>query len=345
MTLLACGLKDLGFDISVCALTRSGPYEKWLHESDVPLTVIGKRWKFDPFAARRLRQHIRQQAPDIVHTWLFAANSFGRWAAKKEKVPTIVAGERCVDLWKQTWHFLIDRWLAKGTKCIVTNSSGVREFYAKHGIDANKFEIIPNGVSEPPPACAASREEILDELKLPRDSKLIGTVGRLWPQKRQKDLVWGAELLRCVRDDVHLLIIGEGPQRWRLERYTYQMKLKDKVHFLGHREDVPRLMPHFDCLWLASDYEGQSNSILEAMALGIPVVASDIAGNRDLVVNEETGYLVTPGDRAGYAKWTLKIIEDDALAKRLGAAAKDRIRNHFSVESMVQRHVELYERL
>jgi glycosyltransferase involved in cell wall biosynthesis len=152
-------------------------------------------------------------------------------------------------------------------------------------------------------------------------------------------------LLKVARDDSHLLIIGDGPQRWRLQRYRDQVQIADRVHFLGERSDVAGLMPHFDCLWLGSQYEGQSNAVLEAMAAGVPVVATDIAGNRDLVVHGQTGFLVPVGDRAGFARWTHRLLEDADLAHRCGAAAAARVRDEFSVKKMIQRHVALYEEL
>jgi glycosyltransferase involved in cell wall biosynthesis len=183
---------------------------------------------------------------------------------------------------------------------------------------------------------------LLSELDLPPDALLIGAVGRLWPQKRLKDLIWAADLLKCVRDDVHLLVIGDGPQRWRLQHYRDQVEIGDRVHFLGERSDVPRLLPHLSCLWLGSGYEGQSNAIMEAMSAGVPVVATDITGNRDLVVPGETGYLVPVGDRGEFARWTKVLLEDAALARRFGEAGRERMLKEFSIERMVQRHAELY---
>jgi glycosyltransferase involved in cell wall biosynthesis len=123
------------------------------------------------------------------------------------------------------------------------------------------------------------------------------------------------------------------------------MTTEDRVHFLGEREDVPQLVPHFDCLWLASSYEGQSNAIMEAMSAGVPVVATDIPGNRDLVVHGETGYLVSVGDRSAIARQTKLLLEDPELAARMGAAGRQRMRDEFSVEKMVDRHATLYEQL
>jgi glycosyltransferase involved in cell wall biosynthesis len=148
-----------------------------------------------------------------------------------------------------------------------------------------------------------------------------------------------------IRDDVHLLVIGDGPQRDRLRRFRDLCRIGDKVHFLGERGDVPRLLPHFDVLWSTSGYEGQSNAILEAMAAGVPVVATDIPGTRELIVSGVTGYLVPVGDRAGFARCTERLLNDAALAGQLSAAAQQRAQSKFSVENMVARHAELYRAL
>ena len=344
LALLACGLPRDEFEVHVCLLTRSGPLAADLAAAGVPTTLVGKRGKLDPAAFLRLKRHIAALQPDLVHTWLFAANSYGRAAALAAGVRRIVAGERSVDPWK-VWHELaIDRWLARRTDRIVVNSSGVRDFYVQHGLPSEKFTVIPNGIGPAAPS-DLSRADLLAELELPAAARLIGAVGRLWPQKRIKDLIWAADLLKVIRDDVHLLIIGDGPLRQRLERFRRQVRIEDKVHFLGHRDDVPRLLPHFDALWLASEYEGLPNVVMEAMAAGVPVVASDISGNRDLIVSGETGYLVPLGDRAAFARETRRLLEDAELARRLGEAGRRRMLAEFTVEQMIARHAALYREL
>ena len=155
LTLLAAGLPRDEFEVHVCALTRGGPLAGPLAEAGIPLHVVGKAHKFDPIAFWRLKQHITSLRPDLVQTWIFAANSYGRAAALAAGVPRIVASERCVDPWK-TWHELaIDRWLARRSAKIIVNSSGVHDFYVRHGIDHGKFVLIPNGI-QPAPASAIS---------------------------------------------------------------------------------------------------------------------------------------------------------------------------------------------
>lgn len=345
LTLLAAGLPRDRFEVHVCTLTQHGPLREEIEAAGIAYHHVGKSWKADPRAFWRLRRLIRQLRPDVVHTWLFAANAYGRQAALSAGVRGIIAGERCVDPWKSWPHWAIDRYLARRTTRIATNSTGVVDFYVRHGLPPEKFVVIPNGVARATPSAAVSREDLLNELNLPADARLIGGVGRLWPQKRVKDLIWAADLLKVIRDDVHLLLIGDGPLRWRLERYRDQVRIGDRVHFLGERPDVPRLLPHLDGFWLASEYEGQSNAVMEAMSAGVPVVASDIAGNRDLVVPGETGFLFPVGDRAELARYTRELLENPEMARRMGLAGQVRIRDCFSVEKMISSYAALYEQV
>jgi glycosyltransferase involved in cell wall biosynthesis len=344
LTLLATGLPRDRFDVHVCALTRGGPFAEVIRREGVSVTVLHKRWKLDPPAFWRLKRHIVRLQPDLVHTWLFAANSYGRAAARQAGVRRVVASERCVDRWKM-WHELaIDRRLARHTDRIVANGRAVRDFYVAHGLAADKFAVIPNGIASAQPS-SLSRGDLLAELRLPAETKLIGAVGRLSPQKRMKELIWAMVQLSYLRDDVHLLIVGDGPLRSALERYRRLTEVEHRVHLLGLRLDVMQLMPHFDVFWLASAYEGQSNALMEAMAAGVPVVASDIPANRELVVSDQTGYLVPLSVRSAFARRTLPILEDAALARRLGDAARARMLAEFSLERMVGRHSTLYGEL
>ncbi len=344
MSLLARGLPRDEFDVQVCALTRGGPLSADLLGAGIPLTVIGKRWRIDPQAYWRLKRYVARLRPDLIHTWLFAANAYGHAAGRACGVKCHLAGQRCVDPWKGCIELAIDRYIGRHCSGVVVNSPGVRDFYVRHGLPAEKIRVIPNGV---PPAgrTNTTRRQLLAELGLPGESRLIGAVGRLWPQKRIKDAIWAADLLKVIRDDVHLLIIGDGPHRDRLRKFRDQVVIRDKVHFLGRRADVLRMIPHFDVLWSTSGYEGQSNAIMEAMSAGVPVVATDIPGTRDLVVGESTGYLVPIGDRAAVARCTNKLLDDAELAARFGRAGRERMAKQFCVEKMIARYVELYREL
>ncbi|MFK8114359.1 MAG: glycosyltransferase family 4 protein [Rubripirellula sp.] len=341
LCLLAENLPREQIEPHVFLLTRDGPRSESLREAGIPVTVIGKRFKADPSALWRLRSELKRLQPDLIHTWLFAANSFGRAAAKLAGVPRIIASERCVDPWKTAAHFFVDRHLAKSTEAITTNSTGVQEFYAANGIDPSLFRIIPNGIPARD-ATVIDRQEACERLDVAVDRKLIFAVGRLWQQKSYRDLIWAAELIGCLREDTTLVVIGDGPQRGELLRHRDAVTTTERVKFAGNRSDVLELLPHASAFWIGSEYEGQSNSVIEAMQAGLPVIASNIPGNRDLVLPGQTGTLFEHGDTADLARQTNKILEDQTLARQMGEAGQERIATEFTVQKMVQRHADLY---
>ncbi|MEM6469146.1 MAG: glycosyltransferase [Planctomycetota bacterium] len=344
LALLAASLPNDQFEVHVILLTRDGPRSQQLRDAGIAVSVIGKRFKADPTALVRLTKALKEKQLDIVHTWLFAANSFGRVAARFARVPIVMASERCVDPWKRWWHFAIDRQLAKRTNAITTNSVGVQEFYASHGVPRELFHVIPNGVPGKGES-TLSREEACRIFGVNTDRKVILAVGRLWPQKRYRDLIWTGELLGAARTDTTLLIIGDGPQKDELLRFRDSVTTPAHVAFLGARSDVANLLPHASLFWIGSEYEGQSNAVTEAMLSGVPVVASDIPGNRDLVIHDDTGRLFPLGDRAALGKESMDLLENPDQAERLAQSAKSKIQMKFSVEQFVSRHVELYRRL
>lgn len=347
VVLLAKGLRELGHDVRVFLLTRDGHRSEDLRAAGVPVVLIGKRFKMDPTALFRLKKQLVDFEPDIVHTWLFAANSFGRVAAKWAGVPVIIASERCVDPWKTGWHFLIDRRLQKISQAITTNSSGVQDFYAANGLDPAQFVVIPNGVEsiDSTKTQAIDREEAFRRLEVASERRLIVAVGRLWPQKRIRDLIWAGELLATARGDTTLVVIGDGPQRDELLRHRDSVSAPLHVRFAGQREDVGELLPHADQFWIASEYEGQSNAVIEAMLAGVPVIASNIPGNRDLVIDKETGWLFDVGDEADLVRLSLVAFNDPDGSQRIAEQARQHIVDEFSLDAMIRRHVMLYEKL
>lgn len=344
MALLAQNLDPERFEVEVVVLTHSGPYEQTLRDSGVGVHMINKRWKFDPFAYQRLAKVVQTLKPDIVHTWLFAGNSYGRLAASRAKVPVIVAGERCVDPWKSKWQLWIDRQQLSVTDCVATNTSAVTDFYQSKGLPTEKFKVIPNAVSAPT-GPRLTREELCDRLNIPRRGRIVGAVGRLWQQKGYRDLIWAAELLRVAYQDVWIVIVGDGPDLAKLQHYRDLSGAQDAVKFVGHRNDASQLMSAFDVLWNGSLYEGQSNTILEAMALGIPVVASDIPGTRDIFQHNESGLLYRLGDVESLTRVTNELLRVDERRQAIGDAAAARVHEHFSLQRMVSSYEALYTEL
>ena len=341
LSLLARHLPRPEFSVHVAVLTRSGPYQAELASAGIPVTVIEKRFKCDPLAYWKLRQLLLEWQPDVLHTWLFAANSYGRLAAGARPSFPVVVSERCVDSWKSGWQLWLDRRLAGRTTRLVGNSQSVADFYRDLGIPPDKLAVVPNGIDVPEIAVNA-RQELRRELGIPEERHVIGFVGRLARQKRVKDLIWAFELIRVLHREVVFVIVGDGPERARLEQFADNLGIGPRVIFLGHRDDAQKLLPALDLFWLASDFEGLSNSVMEAMAAGLPVVASDIPPNRQLVVHGETGYLAPVGDRVAFAQLAERLLVDSELAGQFGSAGRQRIAAEFSVARMVDGYARIY---
>ncbi|MDO4586935.1 MAG: glycosyltransferase [Planctomycetia bacterium] len=355
LTLLAAGLPKDEFEVQVAVLTRDGPLSDILRQNKIRYTVIGKSSKISFSAYFKLKKIIQTFRPDIVHSWIFAANAYGRQAAIACRVPKIICGERCVDPWKKKWHFWIDQYLARKTDVIAVNSEGIKDFYIQNRLPEEKFVVIPNAVI-PIASSPLTRSELLERIGISQTSDspfLIGLVARLWPQKRIRDALWSFDQLKFAGLKFHAIIIGDGPERDNLLRYRDALLLKDCVHFPGHQKDVSLFMSHFDLFWNTSAYEGQSNSILEAMSVGVPVLASDIPGNRELVLPDKTGLLIPEfgGDlsrrRTAFTHETLEILKPENKSKRLewGKNAIFRVQNDFSLEKMILQYINLYRGL
>jgi glycosyltransferase involved in cell wall biosynthesis len=169
--------------------------------------------------------------------------------------------------------------------------------------------------------------------------------GRLAPQKAVGDLLRALDLLQHVRGDLVTWIAGDGPDRAALEDLARAFRLGGRVRFLGHRDDVPRLLAAADLLVLPSRYEGLPNVVLEAMQFGKPVVATAAPGTTEVVVDGETGLLVPVGRPPALAQAIRTVIDDPELARRLGEAGRARIEATFRADQMVDRFAALYESL
>jgi len=340
LLLLAKGLKQAGYDVHVCALDQHVPRVGEFASSGVPTAVIPRRWDIDPLADWQLARHVRRLKPEIVHTWNAVPGMYAAFASKAK----LVVGQYRIRRWRSAWETWAERRAAGRVARFVTNSPTVRQWCLQNGLPAEKFSVIPSGV-EPARPSDVSRVELLRRLGLPDNAKLIGVVGRLVPEKRVRDLIWAADLLRVLHDNLRVLVIGDGPLRAQLEEYARLASDLDHIRFLGAGDDVWRIMPHLDVLWNGSENVGQSTAILEAMAAGVPVIASDTPANRELVVEGETGYLIPLGNRAGRAaraRWTDRIFTDDSLFSGLGTSACKRALEIYAAERMAHGYAEAY---
>jgi glycosyltransferase involved in cell wall biosynthesis len=341
VALLAEGLPRAEFDVHVCALGSSGPLAIELADGGVPTAALGRRWPVDPAALWRLHRYVAALRPQIVHAWQFPANAYGRLACTNGC--RLVATQRRAELANHWPQEQLDRWLQPRTERLVATSEAVRSFCLLRGglPQPGRIEVVPPGIVEPP---APERRTLREELELPEEARLVAAVGSLTHRRRVKDMVWAMELLGIVVPHLHLLVVGDGPQRRSLQRYAADFRHAGAIHFLGSR-DAREIWPQVDLLWSAGDEDGPPLAILEAMAAGVPVVASDTPGNREVIAPGETGLLFPPGDRPGLGRCALRLLQDAAQAQRIGQAGQEHALRQFAAPAMIERHAAMYREL
>jgi glycosyltransferase involved in cell wall biosynthesis len=343
LALLAPRLPSSEFDAHVCCLDPAGPVDGKLAATGVPVTTIGQRWPLDPLAAVRLERTISRLRPDVVHTGNFNSGAYGQIASLVAGRATMVVSEP-TENHRPPWHRLVlGRWLASQARAIVVPRSDVLEHFVRHGWPADKFVVIPPAAA-PAATSERARADLLAEIGLPENAFLIGIIGRLEVDEGWKEVIWTLDILRCIRDDLHLVVVGDGRQRQQLVRFVRLCTMSPNIHFLGRRPDVGQLLPHFNHLWQAGGSGAVPEGVIEALAAGVPVVAANTASNRELVIHDQTGFLVPVGDRNGRARYANRLVDDPGLRARLGGAGRHRMTTEFNVEQMVSRYVDLYRR-
>jgi glycosyltransferase involved in cell wall biosynthesis len=306
----------------------------------------------DLLALLRLVLFLRRGRYDIVHTNSSKAGILGRIAARIAGVPVVV---HTVHGWAFTPEqprpvFLLYAWLerlcARWCGALVVVAQPDAEEGLALGIGRpEQYALIRSGIEiEVYRDVTVSRAAARRRVGVPEGAFVVGAVGRLSPQKAPLDLVAAFEVLARVRADAHLVLVGDGPLRDEVEVRVAGAGLAERVHLLGLRRDVPELLRAFDVLALASRWEGLPRVFPQAMAAGLPIVATRVDGAAEAVVEGETGLLVAVGDPAGLAARLVELAQDPARACSMGAAGRARV-EEFSAERMVRQLEGLYDRL
>jgi glycosyltransferase involved in cell wall biosynthesis len=300
---------------------------------------MSRKWRLD--ALVRLYWLLREERPGIVHTWLFHANVLGRLVGRLSGAPVVVSGERTMGM-EPSWRYAVNRLTLPLVDRVVCVSSQVAEYSRQRiGVPREKIVVIPNGVDAPAPDVLQDRRAARSALGLPFEGVLVGTVARLEPVKRLDVLLRAMGVL----ERVPAVIVGYGSLERRLERIAEELGLGDRVRFAGYQPDVWPWLSAFDVFALSSDWEGMPNAVLEAMAVGLPVVATSAGGTPDVVVQGVTGLLVPPGDHRSFAGALERLVRDSGLRQTMGEAGRRRVMDEFSAARMVQRTQALYAEL
>ncbi|MEX2142275.1 MAG: glycosyltransferase [Pirellulales bacterium] len=301
--------------------------------------------KFDiPVLSRLVRLFRRRQIDAVVTVGAGDRMFWGRLAAWRAGVPIVISALHSTG-WPDRVGRL-NRMLAPLTDAYV----GVATSHGKYLIENERFPakrvfVIPNGVDTDRFIPRSRDPARLEQLGIPREAKIVGLVAVLRPEKNHELFLRAAALVRKQVPETHFVLVGDGPQRAAIERLTAELGLGRAVHFLGPRGDVPELLPLFDVFALTSKIEASPVSILEAQACGVPVVATRVGSIPESVIDGETGLLVSSEDVDGVAAAITRILGSSSLARSLGAAAREFVVEHRSLDAMVNGYEELITQL
>ncbi|MBW6486205.1 MAG: glycosyltransferase family 4 protein [Syntrophobacterales bacterium] len=365
--LTVCGLDKERYQVALVTGTLSGtnsndPENIAIAANIAELKANGVRLIFVPSLVRELNpvadlraflslcKIIRREKPDIVHTHTSKAGMLGRWAARLCRVPAVIHTPHGHVFWgyfnpaKTRLFIMLERWTARITDALIMLTPQELQDHLGWGIaPREKFTVIHSGVNLKKFSSAQSRSDRKRAIsEVPENMVVIGTVGRLTAIKGQDVLIRAFAELKQAGEDVFLVLLGEGERRGELEEMARHLQISDSVMFLGWRPEVAAVMASFDIFCLPSLNEGMGKVIVEAMAMGLPVVASNVGGIKDLVRKGENGLLVPPGDATALAKALSLLCSAPQERRRMGDAGR-LLAPSYSSEAMIKKVDRLYE--
>jgi glycosyltransferase involved in cell wall biosynthesis len=366
---LAAYLPNAGCRVVVCTF-KDGPLREQIERLGVPVELLPDRrhgvvafplFILDMLRLRRaLIAAVQKHQVDVIQTHLLRILDFLvltlRYGARPHLVFWTIHNYnftlRADQLKRLRWLLGPKRWAyrqlyraaSRWVGGLIAVSDEVEKAIIKDiGPIEEKIAVICNGVDMQRYQQSVDRAGVRRQLGLAENTRLIALVGTLKPQKGHHLLIEAAAFIQQL-PDVHILFIGDGDLRAQLEAQARSAGLAERIHFLGSRSDVPELLAASDYFVLPSLWEGLPMALIEAMASGLPIVATAVSGTQQVMISGETGLLVAPGDTQALRAAMLALLSDPARAQAMGAAARRRVEACFSARKQAEEHSSLYRR-
>lgn len=327
----------------VVILGRPGPACDALAAAGVGHRALERRWRVDPIAWGRLRSLLRRTPASIVHAWDFAAlAAYATAKPRSSRLAVVATVDNRFFPERGFTRPLLPPSLSRLDR-IVATSGAARDEALRYQIPEEGLTQIPLAALPPEPE-GASRQELLDELQLPSDAVLIGAAGPLVAERNWKELIWAADMVRVIEPRLRLLVIGTGPQQTSLMEFARTAAVPENICFAG---DLPpeRALPHLAVYWEGSERGDESGVLLDAMAAGVPVVASDTPLHREWIAHGETGYLVGGTARADRSRVTHDLLTQPELRAEMGQRARQEVERQHSLADCADNYQRLYQEL
>ena len=330
------GMKRRGHEVHLAA-PLSAPLTKEALRRSIPVHPFCQRSEFSPLASLRLLGMLRQRVPDIVHFNTPRSILAGCVASLLGQAPLRICSRRV--------NFPLRRGLSRlkynlFLESIVTVSTSIQQTLVQYGVDAERVEVIYEGVD-----VSWIDQVETGSLFSSKPGLIVGTVAHLSPEKGHGTVLKAIALLRSHFPEVTYVFVGDGPLRDQLFKTAIELGVRDQVVFTGFRDDSEAVMKEFDIFCLASDSEGLSSAILAAMAIPLPVVATNVGGIPELVVDGETGFLTPAGDPEALAANLRLLLLSAELRAKMRCSGRLRVEHHFTLKKKLDETEQLYRRL
>lgn len=344
---LAKGLDKNKYNVTVVSLDTYGKTPRQLIESTgcrLEIFRVVRIYGLSGFIQGfKFLRYLRTNRIDIIQTYHFSSDMWGTFWGRAAGVPVIISNRRDMGFWRSAIHVKAYRWINRRVTKIISNAQSIREHIkVQEGIPEDKLDVIYNGVDVPSQNITQS---VSDKLAKSPEDIFIMHVANLKPVKGHIFLIKAFQDIYRQHPHVKLVLIGEDQLSGTLQQLAKELGVKDGVIFLGKREDACALLTLADICVLPSLSEGMSNSILEYMSAGKPVVATRVGGNPELVRDGVNGVLVPKEDPEALKTALLSLVEDKAKCQRMGDAGFDLVRSEFSMEAMINRYDAIFNDL
>lgn len=332
----------LGIDVSLITLQPARGKQTFEHLCRLPAAsrhALFVRSLFDIPAVMTLARLLKREKFDVVVTHLWLSNTTGRIAAYFAKTPRVFSFEHNVyDHLKSARLLWIDRILQRCATRIIAVSCAVRDSLVRHGIAPEKIVVLPNAV---PLAHFAKggREFARHAFGVPRGSFVFITVGRLTKQKGHDNLLRAFSLLDGTS---HLIIVGEGELRQDIERLINELHIEGRVHLLGERTNISALMHAADCFVFPSRWEGVGIAMIEALAAGLPVIATNFDAAKEVVTHGENGLIAPIDEPQSLAEHMRQVESSPSLREHLASRARPSVAR-YAIEAHVQQLLAIFQ--